>query len=175
MVSVKKIVMVTLVAVTMHGGTNRQVQASLQLQGSPLQFSLHLPYYHPPILRSLPFNCNYKKDVSVMVNPGGTNEKFALANLPDCTLIVHQQNAEIPGLIAEEKADIMITETMEARRYVRDNAKLAAPLIEEPFTKNNFGILMQQGDQIFLNYVNMWMEEMELNGTFARLDAKYIK
>jgi len=48
-------------------------------------------------------------------------------------------------------------------------------LIEEPFTKNNFGILMQQGDQIFLNYVNMWMEEMELNGTFARLDAKYIK
>ena len=116
-----------------------------------------------------------KKDVRVMVNPGGTNEKFALANLPDCTLIVHQQNAEIPGLIAEGKADIMITETMEARRYVRDNAKLAAPLIEEPFTKNNFGILMQQGDQIFLNYVNMWMEEMELNGTFARLDAKYIK
>ena len=104
-----------------------------------------------------------KKDVRVMVN------------LPDCTLIVHQQNAEIPGLIAEGKADIMITETMEARRYVRDNAKLAAPLIEEPFTKNNFGILMQQGDQIFLNYVNMWMEEMELNGTFARLDAKYIK
>ena len=88
---------------------------------------------------------------------------------------VHQQNAEIPGLIAEGKADIMITETMEARRYVRDNAKLAAPLIEEPFTKNNFGILMQQGDQIFLNYVNMWMEEMELNGTFARLDAKYKK
>ena len=26
-----------------------------------------------------------KKDVRVMVNPGGTNEKFALANLPDCT------------------------------------------------------------------------------------------
>ena len=47
-----------------------------------------------------------------MVNPGGTNEKFALANLPDCTLIVHQQNAEIQGLIAEGKADIMITETM---------------------------------------------------------------
>ena len=42
-----------------------------------------------------------KKDVRVMVNPGGTNEKFALANLPDCTLIVHQQNAEIPGMIAE--------------------------------------------------------------------------
>lgn len=116
-----------------------------------------------------------KKDVRVMVNPGGTNEKFALANLPESTLIVHQQNAEIPGLIAEGKADVMITETMEARRYVRDNAKLAAPLIEAPFTKNNFGILLRQGDQIFLNYVNMWMEEMTLNGTFANLETKYIK
>lgn len=116
-----------------------------------------------------------KKSVRVMVNPGGTNEKFALANLPDCTLIVHPQNAEIPGLVAEGKADIMITETMEARRYVRDNTKLAAPLIDEPFTKNNFGILMQQGDQIFLNYVNMWMEEMKFNGTFDKLENKYIK
>lgn len=51
----------------------------------------------------------------------------------------------------------------------------AAPLLDEPFTKNNFGILMQQGDQIFLNYVNMWMEEMELNGTMDRLEDKYIK
>ena len=116
-----------------------------------------------------------KKSVRVMVNPGGTNEKFALANLPDCTLIVHPANAEIPGLVAEGKADIMITETMEARRYVRDNAKLAAPLIDEPFTRNNFGILMQQGDQLFLNYVNLWMEEMEFNGTFDRLEDKYIK
>ena len=116
-----------------------------------------------------------KKNVRVMVNPGGTNEKFALANLPNCNLIVHPQNAEIPNLVAEGKADVMITETMEARRYVRDNAKLAAPLIDEPFTKNNFGILMQQGDQIFLNYVNMWMEELRFNGTLEKLENKYIK
>lgn len=116
-----------------------------------------------------------KKNVRVMVNPGGTNEKFALANLPNCNLIVHPQNAEIPSLIAEGKADVMITETMEARRYARDNAKLAAPLIDEPFTRNNFGILMQQGDQIFLNYVNMWMEELKFNGTLEKLENKYIK
>ena len=90
-------------------------------------------------------------------------------------MIVHPQNAEIPSLVAEGKADVMITETMEARRYVRDNAKLAAPLIDEPFTKNNFGILMQQGDQIFLNYVNMWMEELRFNGTLEKLENKYIK
>jgi len=116
-----------------------------------------------------------KKTVKVMVNPGGTNEKFAKANLSQCTLIIHTQNAEIPGLIAAGKADVMITETMEARRYVRDNNKLAAPLIEKPFTKNDFGILLQRGDQIFLNYINMFMEEKTFDGTFDKLEVKYIK
>ena len=116
-----------------------------------------------------------KPAVRVMVNPGGTNEKFAKANLPKATLIVHPQNAEIPGLIAAGKADVMITETMEARRYVRDNNKLAAPLVNAPFTKNNFGIMMKKGDQDFLNFVNLWMEEVQFNGTLGQLEAKYIQ
>jgi cyclohexadienyl dehydratase len=116
-----------------------------------------------------------KPAVRVMVNPGGTNEKFAKANLPKATLIVHPQNAEIPGLVAAGKADVMITETMEARRYVRDNAKLAAPLVNAPFTKNDFGIMMKKGDQDFLNFVNLWMEEVQFNGTLDQLEAKYIK
>ncbi len=113
--------------------------------------------------------------VRVMVNPGGTNEKFALSNLPNCTLLVHKYNAEIPALIAEGKADAMITETMEARRYIRDDARLAAPLIDKPFTHSQFGILMQKGDQDFLNYVNFFMDEMDLTDTIDKLEDKYIK
>lgn len=110
-----------------------------------------------------------------MTNPGGTNEKFAVANLPDCTHLTHQQNAEIPALVAEGKADVMITETMEARRYVRDDARLAAPLIDEPFTRNQFGIMLQKGDQDFLNFINFFMEEKEMDGTLAKLEEEYIK
>lgn len=113
--------------------------------------------------------------VRVMVNPGGTNEKFARANLPQATLIVHEQNAEIPALVGEGKADIMITETMEARKYVKLNEKLAAPLVDKPFTKSRFGALMAKGDQDFLNYVNFFLAEMETNGTMAQLEGQYIK
>lgn len=116
-----------------------------------------------------------RPDVRVMVNPGGTNEKFAKANLPRATLLIHEQNAEIPELIAEGKADVMITETMEANRYVKLNPKLAAPLVEEPFTKSRFGALMDKGDQDFLNYVNFFLSEMETNGTMNQLEDKYIK
>lgn len=116
-----------------------------------------------------------RPEVKVMVNPGGTNEKFAKSQLPHATLLVHEQNAEIPGLIAEGKADVMITETMEARKYVRMNKKLAAPLVDAPFTKSRFGVLMAKGDQDLLNYVNFFLAEMETNGTMEELEDTYIK
>ena len=69
----------------------------------------------------------------------------------------------------------MITETMEARRYVKMNRKLAAPLVDSPFTKSRFGALMAKGDQEFLNYVNFFLAEMETNGTMEQLENKYIR
>ena len=116
-----------------------------------------------------------RPEVKVMVNPGGTNEKFARAYLPHATLIVHEQNAEIPGLISEGKADIMITETMEARKYVKMDKNLAAPLVDTPFTKNRFGVLMAKGDQELLNYVNFFLAELSMNGTMEQLEEQYIK
>ena len=34
-----------------------------------------------------------RPEVRIMINPGGTNEKFARANLPQAQLIVHNENA----------------------------------------------------------------------------------
>ena len=70
-----------------------------------------------------------KPEVRVMVNPGGLNEKFARANLTHATLLVHQQNEEIPGLVAQGDADVMITEITEAPYYVKTDSRLAAPLL----------------------------------------------
>lgn len=116
-----------------------------------------------------------KPSVRVMINPGGTNEKFAHANLKKAQLIVHQENADIPRQIAEGKADIMITETVEAARYVEKDSRLAAPLIHEPFTRHSCGILMTKGDQEFLNYINFVLAELRMDGTLAKLEAKYLK
>ena len=104
-----------------------------------------------------------KPEVRVMINPGGTNEKFAHANLKQAKLIVHQENA-----------DIMITEPVEAARYVEMDDRLAAPLISEPFTKHSCGILMAKGDQEFLNYINFVLAELKMDGTLAKLEKKYL-
>jgi len=116
-----------------------------------------------------------RPEVRIMINPGGTNEKFARANLTKAKLIVHNENADIPRQIAEGKADIMITETVEAAQYIRKDSRLAAPLINVPFTRHSCGILMEKGDQEWLNYINFVLAELRMDGTMAQLETKYLK
>ena len=114
-----------------------------------------------------------KPEVRVMVNPGGLNEKFANANLTHATIIVHQKNEEIPKLIAEGKADVMITEITEAPYYVQTDPRLAAPLINEPFTHGEIGVLMRKGQEDLLQLVTNVIRQMKSDGSLRLLHEKY--
>jgi len=116
-----------------------------------------------------------KPSVKVMINPGGTNEKFANANLKNATLIVFNDNAEIPHQVSIGNADVMITETVEALNYIKLDKNLAAPLMNKPFTRHSCGILMQKGDQDFLNYINFVLAELRMEGTLEQLENKYLR
>ena len=112
-------------------------------------------------------------EVRVMVNPGGLNEKFAKANLTHATIIVHQKNEEIPALVAEGEADVMITEITEAPYYVQTDPRLAAPLLAQPFTHGEIGVLMQKGQEDLLQIVNSTIRRMKSDGSLRRLHEKY--
>lgn len=115
-----------------------------------------------------------KPEVRVMENPGGLNEKFARKNLPDATLIIHDVNQEIPGLVAAGEADVMITEIMEAGYYVGQDDRLAAPLIYEPFTTGQLGVLMPKGSEDLLAYVNEFLAKEKSSGRLEGLADEYI-
>ena len=85
-----------------------------------------------------------KPEVRVMVNPGGLNEKFARENLPDVTLIIHDVNQDIPGLIAEGE------------------------------TNGQLGVLMPKGSEDLLDYVNAFLEEEKGSGRIDELADEYI-
>ena len=115
-----------------------------------------------------------RPEVLVMENPGGLNEKFARENLPDATLVIHDVNQEIPGLVASGKADVMITEVMEAGYYVGQDSRLAAPLIYEPFTNGQLGVMMPKESEDLLEYVNGFLAEEKESGRLDELAEKYI-
>ena len=114
-----------------------------------------------------------KAEVRVMVNPGGLNEKFARENLPSCTLVVFGKNEEIPSKVAEGEADVMITEITEAPWYVRNDSRLAAPLLDSPFTRGQIGILMRKGQDDLLKKVNSIIKEMKSDGKLKDFHDKY--
>ena len=68
-------------------------------------------------------------DVRVIKNPGGTNEAFVLANLTRAKVSTHDKNFEIPGLIAEGRGDVMITENAEAKLYAKKDKRLHAAFL----------------------------------------------
>ena len=115
-----------------------------------------------------------KPEVKVMENPGGLNEKFARENLPLSTLIIHSPNDEIPGLIADGQADVMITEILEAGYYVRKDSRLAAPLIHSPFNHGELGVLMPKGKEDLLDFVNSFISDEKESGRIEELANKYI-
>ena len=114
-----------------------------------------------------------KSEVTVMVNPGGLNEKFANENLTHANIVVHQKNEEIPTLVAEGAADVMITEITEAPYYVQTDNRLAAPLLNAPFNHGEIGVLMRKGQGDLLQMVNNVICQMKSNGSLRKLHEKY--
>ena len=89
------------------------------------------------------------------------------------TIIVHPKNEEIPSLVAEGKADVMITEITEAPYYVQTDARLAAPLLNTPFNHGEIGVLMRKGQDDLLQLVNDLIRQMKSDGSLRRLHEKY--
>lgn len=112
--------------------------------------------------------------VRVMENPGGTNEKLAREWLPNATITIYDKNEEINQLIAEGKADVMITEVCEAGYYAGKDSRLAAPLIDEPFSQGEIGALMNAGSEDLCAYVNDFLAREEKSGRLDELRDTYI-
>ena len=115
-----------------------------------------------------------RPEVVVMENPGGLNEQFVRQNLPHAALVIHRVNEEIPGLVASGAADVMITEILEAGYYAAQDSRLAAPLLREPFTHGELGVLMAQGSEDLLEFVNGFLADERESGRLDELAETYI-
>ena len=109
-------------------------------------------------------------------NPGGTNETFVLQNLGAAQISTHDKNAEIPGLIAEGKGDVMITETYEALHYAKTDPRLAAIFVNAPLTPTNWlGFLLPTDDADYLREMNFAWDLLDKRGTLKTIDEQWLK
>ncbi|MED4203545.1 transporter substrate-binding domain-containing protein [Neobacillus mesonae] len=116
-----------------------------------------------------------KPSVRIGVNPGGTNELFVRQYLTNANVTVVQNNLDIPHLVADGTYDVMITDSVEAITYAKADPRLYAALTDKPFTKNEAGYMIRRGDFIYASYLEIWMDEMKLQGKFDALYKKWME
>ena len=113
--------------------------------------------------------------VRVIVNPGGTNETFAKANIKQATLVPFPTNVGIFDEIAAGRADVMMTDSIETLLQQKLNPKLCAVNPNAPFTYAELGYMLPRGDVVFKAYVDQWLHLAQKSGEYQAALDKYLK
>lgn len=114
-------------------------------------------------------------DVRIIVNPGGTNEAFAIKNFPNASIIQNKDNISVFQKIVDGKVDVMITDAIETLVQERIHPELDAVNADDPFNFFEMGYLLPK-DEKFKTYVDQWLVEKQKEGTFQKVfDAELEK
>ncbi|MEC3953759.1 transporter substrate-binding domain-containing protein [Nocardia sp. CDC153] len=105
----------------------------------------------------------------VIVNPGGTNEKFARANFPDAQLIVWPDNLTIYDQLEQGNADVFVTDSVEGRYRTRTHPDLQVLHPDHPFDSAPKAYLLPRGDLPFNTVVNAWLQTQLATGRPTQL------
>nr|6WUP_A Chain A, Ancestral cyclohexadienyl dehydratase, AncCDT-5 [synthetic construct] len=116
-----------------------------------------------------------RPDVRVVVNPGGTNERFARAHLKQAQITVYPDNVTIFQEIVAGRADVMMTDAVETRYQQKLHPGLCAVHVDKPFTHSEKAYLLPRGDPAFKAYVDQWLHQAMQSGTYQRIFDKWLK
>ena len=104
--------------------------------------------------------------VRVIVNPGGTNQRFADANFGEAEVTVYDDNVTIFERIVAGEADVMVTDAIETVLQANLNPELCAVHPDEPFTYSEKGYLLPRGDEVWKAWVDQWLHLTRASGAF---------
>ncbi len=116
-----------------------------------------------------------RPDVAVIVNPGGTNEKFDRAHLKAARIEVWSDNLSIFDRLEKGGADVMITDATETLYQQKLHAgALCAIHPDAPFDFSEKAYLMPR-DEALKEFVDQWLHISLANGAFPAIRAKWLK
>jgi cyclohexadienyl dehydratase len=108
-----------------------------------------------------------QEGVRLVVNPGGTNEKFLDKNIKHAEKIIYPDNKTIFMEIIEGRADVMITDQIEASVQTEKNQVLCTTQAK-PLNLQKKGVLIHQ-DKDLRNAVNKWLRSVRNSGHLEKV------
>jgi len=111
--------------------------------------------------------------VKVIVNPGGTNERFDRATLHQADIVSFPDNTRIFDELAAGKADLMITDSVETKLQQKLHPDLCAIHPDQTFDFGELGYLLPR-DVVLKQFVDQWLHIAMENGTWRSLLKTYL-
>jgi len=106
--------------------------------------------------------------VRVIVNPGGTNDEFARAHIKRAALAVHPNNSTVFDEILAGRADVMVTDGIEADHQAFIHPELCPTHVAAPFTRLEEAYLLPN-DPDLVHEVNDWIAVEAVSGGWTRI------
>ena len=113
------------------------------------------------------------KEVKMAVTLGTTQEQYAKVLFPNAKLIVIESPARDYQEVLAGRAHAHITSNIEAATLVKQYPELAIVPVKEPKYPVPLAWLTPQDDQIWINYLNHWIEIKKAQGFFIKMMDKW--
>lgn len=109
----------------------------------------------------------------IIVNPGGTNQRFVDSTIKNANIRVHADNRTIFHELLNETADVMFTDAIEVRLQTSIHPDLCGLLAGKTLTFQQKGFLMPQ-DIEFKLYVDAWLNQRIAEGLVEKTFSHHL-
>ena len=105
--------------------------------------------------------------VKVIANPGSANEAFARAHFQRATVIIHHDNASVFDELVAGRADVMVTDGLEADHQAQLHPELCAVPVAAPWTRLEKAYMFTR-DPAMKAYIDAWLAAAFASGQWQR-------
>jgi cyclohexadienyl dehydratase len=105
--------------------------------------------------------------VRVIANPGSANEAFARANFTRALVTIHHDNASVFKEIVAGRADVMVTDGLEADHQAELHPELCAVPVAAPFTRLEKAYMFAR-DPALKEFIDSWLAAAFASGAWQR-------
>ena len=112
--------------------------------------------------------------IKIAYNKGGLNDRFANTMFKQATPVGFASNELATADLIAGKVDAQVSDSTAALYMARQDPRLAAMSPDNVFNPVYVAMLLRREDQTLLNYVNIWIDQIEMDGTLAKIRAKWL-
>jgi cyclohexadienyl dehydratase len=111
--------------------------------------------------------------VTVVVNAGGTNEKYVKEHIHKAKVVVQSDNNSCFTSLIRKQADVMITDAIEVRLQTRLHPDLCATMPGRTLNETEIAVMMVP-DEALKQYVDAWLKGVERKRFVEETLNKYV-